>query len=124
MTTGTLIIDDVVLGAGDLTVQPYIEPPSHGKYASHANGDVAIRLDTEVHEELLGEWLAREVINRIQKLRKKAGLQATDNVEVCLLFEKDGGGQLRDAVREYEQDRKSTRLNSSHSGESRMPSSA
>ena len=36
---------------------------------------------------------------------------------------KDGQGRLRE-YRDWETDRKSTRLNSSHSGESRMPSSA
>ncbi|KAL5522593.1 hypothetical protein ACEPAG_8610 [Sanghuangporus baumii] len=103
MMSGTLLIDDIVIEAGDLTVQPYIELPSHGRYASHTDGDVAIRLDIEVHEEMMGEWLAREVVNRIQKLRKKAGLQATDNVDVHLMFKTNSSGRVQDAVHQYEQ---------------------
>ncbi|KAL5480899.1 ILS1_2 [Sanghuangporus weigelae] len=101
MTTGALSVDGVVLEAGDLAVQPYIELPSRGQYGCHTDGNVAIRLDVEVHEELMGEWLAREVMNRIQKLRKKAGLQATDNVDVRLVL-KDDVGQIQDAVSRYE----------------------
>ena len=36
----------------------------------------------------------------------------------------DNWGYYSDAYRDWETDRKSTRLNSSHSGEARMPSSA
>jgi isoleucyl-tRNA synthetase len=41
-----------------------------------------VRLD----EELLGRGLVREVINRIQKLRKKAGLVVEDDIEVFIEF--------------------------------------
>ena len=102
MTTGSLFIDGVLLEAGDLTVQPYIEPPPNGQYGTHTDGDVALRLDVEVHAELVSEWLAREVINRIQKLRKKSGLQATDNIDVHLCFGNSDVRQVRGAVTEYE----------------------
>ena len=39
-------------------------------------------------------------------------------------FRKKGGEFINHMYRDWETDRKSTRLNSSHSGESRMPSSA
>jgi isoleucyl-tRNA synthetase len=39
-------------------------------------------LDTEIHPELAQEGLAREIINRVQKLRKKAGLQPTDDIRM------------------------------------------
>jgi len=49
----------------------------------------------------MGEWLAREIINRVQKLRKKAGLQATDDVDVFYRFEEGDGKDLLDAMRDY-----------------------
>jgi hypothetical protein len=39
-------------------------------------------LDCHLDEELRSEGLAREVINRVQKLRKKAGIQPGNPVEV------------------------------------------
>ena len=39
-------------------------------------------LDTHLDEELRSEGLAREVVNRVQKLRKKAGIHPGDPVEV------------------------------------------
>ncbi|KAJ3679155.1 hypothetical protein LUZ60_017166 [Juncus effusus] len=46
------------------------------------DGDVLVILDLRADESLLEAGLAREVVNRIQKLRKKAGLEPTDYVEV------------------------------------------
>ncbi|KAH7911972.1 tRNA synthetases class I-domain-containing protein [Hygrophoropsis aurantiaca] len=100
--TGTLTVDGISLVAGDLTVQRYIElPEGQGQYATHTDNDVVVRLDVQVHPELMGEWLAREMINRVQKLRKKAGLQATDDVAVFYRFEEDAGADLRSALTEH-----------------------
>jgi len=37
----------------------------------------------------------------VQKLRKKAGLQATDDVDVFYQFEEGSGAELLDAMREH-----------------------
>jgi len=42
-----------------------------------------------------------ELMNRIQKLRKKAGLQATDDVDVFYQFEEGSGADILAAMREY-----------------------
>ncbi|KAF5197657.1 Isoleucine--trna ligase [Thalictrum thalictroides] len=46
------------------------------------NGDVLVILDLRKDESLFEAGVAREVINRIQKLRKKTGLEPTDAVDV------------------------------------------
>ncbi|XP_071903671.1 isoleucine--tRNA ligase, cytoplasmic-like [Coffea arabica] len=46
------------------------------------DGDVLVVLDLRQDESLFEAGVAREVVNRIQKLRKKAGLEPTDTVEV------------------------------------------
>ncbi|WOK99491.1 isoleucine--tRNA ligase, cytoplasmic [Canna indica] len=46
------------------------------------DGDVLVVLDLRADESLFDSGVAREVVNRIQKLRKKAGLEPTDIVEV------------------------------------------
>ncbi|KAA8541578.1 hypothetical protein F0562_022730 [Nyssa sinensis] len=46
------------------------------------DGDVLVILDLRPDESLFEAGVAREVVNRIQKLRKKAALEPTDLVEV------------------------------------------
>lgn len=46
------------------------------------DGDVVVILDLRPDESLFEAGIAREVVNRIQKLRKKATLEPTDMVEV------------------------------------------
>ena len=101
--SGKLTVDGIELVAGDLTVQRYLElpPASEGQYSTHTDNDVVVRLDVQVHPELTGEWLARELINRVQKLRKKAGLQATDDIDVYYKFEDGSGAELLVALKEH-----------------------
>lgn len=100
--TGRVTVAGIELVEGDLVVQRYIElPEGEGAYATQTDNDVVVRLDILVHPELAVEWLAREFISRVQKLRKKAGLQATDDVEVYYQFEEGVGIELRDAMREH-----------------------
>ncbi|XP_042483238.1 isoleucine--tRNA ligase, cytoplasmic-like [Macadamia integrifolia] len=46
------------------------------------DGDVLVILDLHSDEALSDAGVAREVVNRVQKLRKKAGLELTDIVEM------------------------------------------
>lgn len=97
---GKISVDGIELVEGDLTVQRYLEPPpaSEGQFATNTDNDVVIRLDIEIHAHLQGEWLARELTNRVQKLRKKAGLQATDDVHVFYKFEEGTGVDILAAI--------------------------
>ncbi|KAJ7780499.1 tRNA synthetases class I-domain-containing protein [Mycena maculata] len=101
--TGKISVDGIELVTGDLTVQRYLElpPASQGQFATNTDNDIVVRLDIKVHPELVGEWLARELTNRVQKLRKKAGLQATDDVDVFYRFEEGAGAELLSAINEY-----------------------
>jgi isoleucyl-tRNA synthetase len=103
LTSGKVTVAGIELVEGDLTVQRYIELPqgSEQQYATNTDNDVVVRLDILVHPELAGEWLARELVNRIQKLRKKAGLQATDDVDVFYKFEEGDGTELVKAMEEH-----------------------
>ncbi|KAJ6625474.1 tRNA synthetases class I-domain-containing protein [Mycena sp. CBHHK59/15] len=96
---GKISVDGIELVTGDLTVQRYLEV--EGQYATNTDNDVVVRLDIQVHPELMGEWLARELTNRVQKLRKKAGLQATDDVIVFYRFEEGSGADLLSAMKDY-----------------------
>jgi len=59
--------------------------------ASGGTGGLLVLLDTVVREDLAAEGLGRELINRIQKLRKRCGLEPEDCVEVFLGVADDDG---------------------------------
>ena len=92
--TGKIVVGGIGLVEGDLQVRRYIELPAghETQYATHTDNDVVVRLDIKAYPELTSEWLVREMINRVQKLRKKGGLQATDDIDVFYKFE-DGSGE-------------------------------
>ena len=56
--------------------------PLEGNQEAHTDGDVIIVLDLATDAALLARRSARELVNRIQKLRKKAGLQPHEPVEM------------------------------------------
>ena len=47
-------------------------------------GNVTVALEVELTEELLQEGLARELINRIQNMRKDNGLEITDRIDIVV----------------------------------------
>ena len=56
---------------------------------------VTVLLDTKLTPELIHEGFAREVVNRIQTLRKDSGLNVSDRIKVAI----EATGELADAVR-------------------------
>ena len=47
-------------------------------------GNLTVALDVELTDELLKEGMARELINRIQNMRKEMGLEITDRIRVTI----------------------------------------
>nr|XP_018906818.1 PREDICTED: isoleucine--tRNA ligase, cytoplasmic [Bemisia tabaci] len=52
------------------------------KYETHSENDVLVLLDVTPDQSMQDEGIAREVINRVQKLRKRAHLVPTDSIKV------------------------------------------
>ena len=50
-----------------------------------SNKNITVALDVHISEELKKEGIARELVNRIQNLRKDSGLEVTDTIDVTLL---------------------------------------
>ena len=48
------------------------------------DGNLTVALEVELNDELRNEGMARELINRIQNLRKECGLEITDRVNVTI----------------------------------------
>ena len=55
-------------------------------------------LDPELDAELRAEGIARELVNRIQRLRRDAGLEITDRIELVTA----GPNSIQEAARAYE----------------------
>lgn len=47
-----------------------------------SNGELTVALDVDITEELKNEGIARELINRIQNLRKDSRLEVTDRIDL------------------------------------------
>lgn len=78
-----IMVDGIRLEEGDLVVRRGVKEGESSKNLEiNTDRDVLTILDTELHPELAQEGLAREIINRVQRLRKKAGLQPTDDVRM------------------------------------------
>lgn len=57
-------------------------PEDGPKWEAAFSEDVIILLDAAPHPELLSDGLVRDIINRVQKMRKTAGLVPTDEVRM------------------------------------------
>lgn len=81
LTEGKILVDGIELVEGDLVVKRGIkEDAAAGDMETNTDGDVLTILDAKLYPELAHQGLGREIINRIQRLRKKAGLVPTDDV--------------------------------------------
>ena len=56
-------------------------------WAVTSQDDLTVALDMTITDELMQEGLAREIVNRVQNLRKTGGFEVTDRIE--LLIEKN-----------------------------------
>ena len=77
---GTFTLCDYALVAEDVEI---ITEDMPGWLVAN-NGTITIALDIELTPALIEEGIARELINRIQNLRKSSGLEITDRIVVQL----------------------------------------
>jgi isoleucyl-tRNA synthetase len=74
----------------EIQVLRYMELPEEKQHLCfNISNNVIVLLDTRIDESLRSEGLAREIINRVQKLRKKANLQQSDVVKMTFKLHED-----------------------------------
>lgn len=97
LETGKINVAGVELGPGDLTGALYVDSPKsldgEATYESNTDREVVVLLDTLVRPDFVAESLTREFVNRVQKARKEAKLQATDDIDVYIQTEALEGSQ-------------------------------
>ncbi len=74
----TLTLDEVLISSQDI----------EGWLVANASG-LTVALDVTITDELKNEGIARELVNRIQNLRKDSGFEVTDRVEITLQEDKN-----------------------------------
>lgn len=70
--------EDVVLKQEDLQI--FTE--SANGFASAESGGITVALNTELTEELIFEGVERELVSKIQNMRKDAGFEVTDRIDI------------------------------------------
>ena len=65
--------------------------------AVESDGGVTVALDTAIDDNLRDEGFAREMVNKIQNMRKSSGFEVTDRISVLVKTEEP----LLSAVRRY-----------------------
>ena len=81
------------LGAGDLEVTE----ESKGELVVRSEGGYTAALDPVLDDDLRAEGLARELVNRIQRLRREGGLEITDRIRLAIF----GPDEIQAAADDY-----------------------
>ena len=66
-----------------------------------SEGSLTIALDIQLSAALINEGTARELINRIQNIRKDSGFEVTDKVNVCIIASGDAYDPIAAALADY-----------------------
>jgi isoleucyl-tRNA synthetase len=74
-----------------------VERDVAGDWIVQSEGAFVAALDPALTDELRREGLARELVNRVQRMRKEAGLEYTDRIALWI----DGAPAARDAARAH-----------------------
>lgn len=83
--TGTMVVEGYTLEEEDLKIAYKFDSTKDitpDQYEAHSDKKVLVLMDVSPDQSMLDEGIAREVINRVQKLRKKAGLVPSDDITV------------------------------------------
>ena len=95
--TLTLPGGEVLLNPGDYAISS--EDVEGWQVASE--GSLTVALDVEVTPQLRREGLSRELVNRIQNLRKSSGFEVTDRICTVVYSNDEGLLQALDAFADY-----------------------
>uniref|UniRef100_A0A672GCL8 Isoleucine--tRNA ligase, cytoplasmic n=1 Tax=Salarias fasciatus TaxID=181472 RepID=A0A672GCL8_SALFA len=90
--TGSIVVDGHELHEEDLRLMYTFDQSSGSaaQYEAHSDAQVLVLLDVSPDQSMVDEGVAREVINRIQKLRKKGHLVPSDEITVYYRCQPEG----------------------------------
>lgn len=82
--------EEIVLTEADLL----IDMAQMDGFVSEADGGVTVVIDTNLSEELLEEGFVREIVSKVQTMRKEAGFEVMDKITVYA----DGSQKANDII--------------------------
>ena len=89
---------EVVLSEEDLL----IDTAQTTGYVSQQNGELTVVLDTNLTPELVEEGFVRELVSKIQTMRKEAGFEVQDHIDVY----ENGNDRIRGIMQKFEEELK------------------
>lgn len=103
LTEKILEVAGVQLSMEDIVMFRDVDSSLSGGMESNTDSDVIVLLDVQIRQDLQHEGIAREVINRVQKLRKQAGLEAVQDVKMEYKLSDTNSSELQTAIRSNEE---------------------
>jgi isoleucyl-tRNA synthetase len=102
--TKEIVVSGIKVTDEDLNVVRYfdVSADSEVTYEANTDKDSLVLMDIKLHPELEQEGVAREIINRIQRLRKKAGLLPTDDINMYYRFAAGAPTELEIVIKSQE----------------------
>ncbi|KAK9497866.1 hypothetical protein O3M35_003776 [Rhynocoris fuscipes] len=99
---GEIEIEGEIIKINEVNVAMKVSSDASNKdrYETNFANDILLIMDMNLDQSMRSEGIAREVISRVQKLRKTAGLVPTDPIEVYLIAESTSS-ELNDIIHEY-----------------------
>ena len=98
--TGKLLL---TLSSGDIELQTedlLIDAVQKEGFFTLSDNGITVALDTVLTDELIAEGFVRELISKIQTMRKEAGFNVTDHIEITL----SGSQTVTDIALKYKSD--------------------
>ncbi len=100
MANGSVKFDingnEVILTQDDLL----ITPANKSGFTAQSDSEITVVLDNNLTEELIREGYMRELVSKIQTMRKETGFEVTDHIKLVITAD----GVIADVVNTYAQD--------------------
>ncbi|MCP4293520.1 MAG: isoleucine--tRNA ligase [bacterium] len=94
-----------------------VQEEGTGSFVAGSGQGLTLALDTELNDDLRAEGLCREIINKIQNLRKKSGLEVSDRIELQV----DASAEVQAVVQAFADRIKTDTLASTVAGSGDLP---
>jgi isoleucyl-tRNA synthetase len=91
--------NEVILTAEDLL----ITPANKSGFTAQSDSEITVVLDNNLTDELIREGYMRELVSKIQTMRKETGFEVTDHIKLVITAD----GVVAEVVKTYAEDIKS-----------------